>query len=150
MQPYAATDAVEFAPTLELVRQRDRVDRLTQLMQGKSGLEDLGVAPTIEVAIVNDLSEAIRENSDVANVISAAVNQQTTGLSQIASAIEQINLSATENRDVSVKIDSNVNKMTDALNDLGGLVARWRLERESGDEMDAVQEDDLDEGPIEA
>ena len=52
-------------------------------------------------AIMNDLSEAIRENSEFANVIATNVNQQTVGLTQIATSIEQINCAAYENQHIS-------------------------------------------------
>ena len=78
-------------------------------------------------AIVNDLSEAIKENSNVANVISTSVNQQTLGLSQIATAISQINISATENQKISRQIEKSTKIVTTSLEKLSKLVDGWRV-----------------------
>ena len=78
-------------------------------------------------AIVNDLSEAIRENSEFANVIATAVNQQTLGLTQIASAIDQINVSALENQEISRKIEGGVRQMSESMDELTELVGRWKV-----------------------
>ncbi|MDD5310016.1 MAG: methyl-accepting chemotaxis protein [Deltaproteobacteria bacterium] len=78
-------------------------------------------------AIVNDLSEAIRENSELANVISTNVNQQTLGLTQIASAVDQINNTAFENQKISGKIEEITRQMTQAVRHLQNLVDRWKL-----------------------
>jgi methyl-accepting chemotaxis protein len=77
-------------------------------------------------AIVNDLSEAIRENSEFANIINTSVSQQTLGLTQIASAIEQINVSAMENQEISRKIEESTRQMTDSMDRLIGLVGQWK------------------------
>jgi methyl-accepting chemotaxis protein len=81
-------------------------------------------------AIVNDLSDAIRENSEFANIINTSVNQQTVGLSQIATAIEQINVSAMENQEISRKIADSTRQMTSTMEELSDLVGQWKT-RES-------------------
>jgi methyl-accepting chemotaxis protein len=80
-------------------------------------------------AIVNDLSEAIREASDLANVINTSVVQQTIGLSQIASAIEQINISATENQDISRNIEKGTDELSVSLDQLGDIVGEWTTDQ---------------------
>jgi methyl-accepting chemotaxis protein len=77
-------------------------------------------------AIVNDLSEAIRENSEFANVIFTAITQQTLGLTQIASAVEEINSSAAENQRVSGKMEQGTRHMSESLQSLSDLVGRWK------------------------
>jgi methyl-accepting chemotaxis protein len=77
-------------------------------------------------AIVNDLSEAIRENSEFANVIFSAITQQTLGLTQIASAVEEINSSASENQRVSRKMEQSTRHMSESLQSLSELVERWK------------------------
>jgi methyl-accepting chemotaxis protein len=80
-------------------------------------------------AIVNDLSEAIRENSDFANVIATTVNQQTTGLTQIATAIDEINKSASENQTVSKTVEQSAREVLDTLIQLEELTDNWRTEK---------------------
>jgi methyl-accepting chemotaxis protein len=77
-------------------------------------------------AIVNDLSDAIRENSEFANIINTSVNQQTVGLTQIATAIEQINVSAMENQEISRKIADSTRQMTATMDELSELVGQWK------------------------
>jgi methyl-accepting chemotaxis protein len=77
-------------------------------------------------AIVNDLSEAIRENSEFANVIFSAITQQTLGLTQIASAVEEINSSAAENQRISRKMEQGTQHMSESLQSLSELVGRWK------------------------
>jgi methyl-accepting chemotaxis protein len=79
-------------------------------------------------AIVNDLSDAIRENSEFANIINTSVNQQTVGLSQIATAIEQINVSAMENQEISRKIADSTRQMTATMDELSELVGQWKTQ----------------------
>jgi methyl-accepting chemotaxis protein len=77
-------------------------------------------------AIMNDLSEAIRENSKMANTIAENIKQQTMGLTQIAISIEQINSSAFENQKISrINLDT-VNKMSKSFDDLHTLVGHWQ------------------------
>jgi methyl-accepting chemotaxis protein len=83
-------------------------------------------------AIVNDLSEAIRENSDLANGIFTAITQQTLGLTQIAAAIEEINSSAAENQNISRKIEQSTRHMSDSLGNLSALVGKWKTSDEDG------------------
>lgn len=77
-------------------------------------------------AIMNDLSEAIRENSDFANVIATNINQQTVGLTQIATSIEEINSTALENQNISRKIVESTDQMTESFELLNQMVGRWR------------------------
>jgi methyl-accepting chemotaxis protein len=78
-------------------------------------------------AIMYDLGEAIRENSEFANVIATSIKQQTVGLSQISSAMEEINTSATENRSISQTIEMRANQMNKEVEELTALVDRWRI-----------------------
>jgi len=89
-------------------------------------------------AIVNDLSEAIRENSDFANGIFSAVTQQTLGLTQIATAIEQINSSAMENQSISRKMEQSTRHMSESLEHLSQLVGKWKTAETEGDETGAA------------
>ena len=77
-------------------------------------------------AIMNDLSEAIRENSKMANMIAGNIKQQSMGLTQIATSIEQINGSAFENQKISrINLDT-VNQMTRTFEELLTLVGHWQ------------------------
>ncbi|MBN1653199.1 MAG: methyl-accepting chemotaxis protein [Deltaproteobacteria bacterium] len=77
-------------------------------------------------AIMNDLSEAIKENSAFANVIATNIKQHTVGLSQIATAMEQINSTAIENRNVSQRIEQSMQQVTAGIDELQALVSHWR------------------------
>jgi hypothetical protein len=57
VQPDAAADRLELAALLELVRQRDRVDRLVLAVELERGAVDLPVRLTVEVARVEDLAD---------------------------------------------------------------------------------------------
>jgi methyl-accepting chemotaxis protein len=83
-------------------------------------------------AIVNDLSEAIRENSEFANGIFTAITQQTLGLTQIAAAIEEINSSAAENQNISRKMEQSTRHMSESLQDLANLVGNWKTSDADG------------------
>ncbi|MBN2716593.1 MAG: methyl-accepting chemotaxis protein, partial [Deltaproteobacteria bacterium] len=76
-------------------------------------------------AIVNDLSDAIQEASEVANEIESSVNQQSMGLSQIASAMDEINISASENQEISHNMERGTTEITEALKELNMLVDVW-------------------------
>ncbi|MBN2526897.1 MAG: methyl-accepting chemotaxis protein [Deltaproteobacteria bacterium] len=89
-------------------------------IQGVSSIANTG-------AIVNDLSDAIQEASEVANEIESAVNQQSMGLSQIASAMEEINISASENQEISYNMEKSTMEMTEALEELSLLVDVWTI-----------------------
>ena len=90
-------------------------------------------------AIMNDLAEAIRENSDFANVIATNINQQTIALTQIATAIEEINSTALENQDISRKIEHSTRSMTRSVDKLSDLIGKWRTpELPQGDLSDSV------------
>ena len=53
----AAAGALQVAALLELVDERDRVDRLAARVQGKGSAVDLGVALAVEVARVEDFAD---------------------------------------------------------------------------------------------
>jgi len=75
--------------------------------------------------IVNDLSEAIRENSQFANLIAANVNQQTIGLTQIATAIEQISSTAVHNQSINKGMEKSVENMTASVARLSEFLEMW-------------------------
>ncbi len=77
-------------------------------------------------AIVNDLSEAIAENSDLANVIASSIKQQSIGLTQIATAVDQISTTALENQDISRNINDETIHLTSAVEELKQLVDHWK------------------------
>lgn len=77
-------------------------------------------------AVMNDLSEAIRENSDFAKLIATNIQQQTIGLTQIAAAIEQINTTALENQSISRNVVQGTKQLSETLALLSDLVSRWR------------------------
>jgi methyl-accepting chemotaxis protein len=78
-------------------------------------------------SVMNDLSEAIRENSDFAKLIATNIQQQTIGLTQIAAAIEEINTTALENQGISRTIAHGTKSMNDSLGRLTDLVGGWRI-----------------------
>ena len=78
-------------------------------------------------AIMNDLGEAIRENSEGANIISANVKQQTIGLKQIGTAIGQIKTVAEENTGISRTIEQIVGRMDSGMKELLELTDRWQV-----------------------
>ncbi len=82
-------------------------------------------------AVMNDLSEAIQENSNFANVIAGNIKQQTIGLTQIAAAIEEINASALENQSISRNMVVGTRQLNDSLGRLSELVRRWKTPEES-------------------
>jgi methyl-accepting chemotaxis protein len=73
-----------------------------------------------------DLGEAIRENSEFANVISASTKQQSVGLSQISSAMDEITTAASDNRVVSHTIDEQTGRMSKEVDQLMELMGKWR------------------------
>jgi methyl-accepting chemotaxis protein len=77
-------------------------------------------------AVMNDLSEAIRENSDFAKLIASNIQQQTIGLTQIAAAVEEINTTALENQSISRNIVHGTRQMNETLGLLRDMVGRWR------------------------
>jgi methyl-accepting chemotaxis protein len=77
-------------------------------------------------AVMNDLSEAIRENSDFAKLIATNIQQQTIGLTQIAAAVEEINTTALENQSISRNIAQGTKHMNDSLGQLSNMVGRWK------------------------
>ncbi len=80
---------------------------------------------------MNDLAEAIRENSEFANMIATNIKQQTIGLTQIATSIEEINSTALENQNISRKISQSTNSMTTSFDDLIEMVGGWRTPNEA-------------------
>lgn len=112
--------------TKTLTAIRHSVETMVRLSRDGEERTSLGVASVANTgAIVNDLSDAIQEASEVANAIEASVNQQSTGLSQIASAMDEINISATENQKISQSIEQSTAEMTRALDELSVLVDVW-------------------------
>ena len=77
-------------------------------------------------AVMNDLSEAIRENSDFAKLIATNIQQQTIGLTQIAAAIEEINTTALENQSISRSIVQGTKQMSETFDQLSDMVDRWQ------------------------
>jgi methyl-accepting chemotaxis protein len=77
-------------------------------------------------AVMNDLSEAIRENSNFANAIASNIKQQTIGLTQIAAAIEEINTTALENQNISRSIVDGTKQMNQTFVRLTEMVGAWR------------------------
>ncbi len=82
-------------------------------------------------SVMNDLSEAIRENSNFANVIATNIKQQTVGLTQIAAAIEEINTTALDNQSISRSIAEGMRQMNNSLQLLSREVDRWRTPDET-------------------
>jgi methyl-accepting chemotaxis protein len=116
---------VKITGTLTAIRQaiEDMVDTSTS---GKKRTEE-GVTMIANAgAIMYDLSEAIRENSEFANVIASNIQQQSVGLSQISTAIEEINTTSTEYRNISQKIEERVNQVNKEVDQLLELVSKWR------------------------
>jgi methyl-accepting chemotaxis protein len=94
--------------------------------QGKDRTEKGVKMITNAGATMNDLSEAIRENSDFANMIASNIKQQTVGLTQIATSIEQINTTALENQNISRKISLSTSQMTESFDLLTEMVGNWQ------------------------
>ncbi len=94
--------------------------------QGKERTEE-GVNTIANAGFVmNDLSEAIRENSDFAKLIATNIQQQTIGLAQIAAAIEEINTTALENQSISRSIVGGNKQLSQTLAQLSEMVDMWR------------------------
>ena len=130
--------------THTLMSIRQSVEMMVRLSRAgedrtKQGVESIANAG----AIVNDLSEAIQEASEVANEIESSVNQQTTGLSQIASAMDEINISASENQEISHNMERSTGELTEALQELSLLVDVWTTTEttETTDTTDKSQSD---------
>lgn len=109
---------------------RDGEERTTH---GVSSIANTG-------AIVNDLSDAIQEASEVANEIDSAVGQQSLGLSQIASAMDEINISASENQQISYQMEKSTVEMTHSLEELSVLVDVWTTLELMGEGEEAEEE----------
>ncbi len=121
---------------------RNAIEGMVDLANSGEARTETGVTTVGNTgAIVNDLSEAIRENSHVADKINASVAQQTIGLSQIATSIEQISGSAMANQEISKKTEKSTQKMEHALKELAETVAKWRTGDEET-ESDEPQDED--------
>lgn len=106
---------------------RGAIEDMVETSDGGKRRTEEGVTMISNVgAIMYDLGEAIRENSEFANVISTSIKQQTVGLSQISSAMEEINAAATDNRTISRTIEERVGHMSKEVEELMALVGRWR------------------------
>lgn len=118
-------DATEqITRTLTSIRQS--VEGMVRLARDGEERTALGVSSISNTgAIVNDLSDAIQEASEVADEIDSSVSQQSMGLSQIASAMDEINISASENQQISKKMESSTLEMTRSLDELSVLVDVW-------------------------
>lgn len=115
----------EITGTLTTIRQAIE-SMVDTAQQGKERTEK-GVTMIANAgAIMNDLSEAIRENSEFANVIESNIKQQAVGLTQIATSIEQINSTALDNQNISRKISLSTSKMTESFDLLTEMVGTWR------------------------
>lgn len=116
---------LQITDTLTAIRQA--IENMVNTAQSGEERTDEGVRMIANAgAIMNDLADAIRENSDFANVIATNINQQTVGLTQIATAIEEINSTALENQDISRKIEHSTRSMTSSVDKLSELVGKWR------------------------
>ena len=78
-------------------------------------------------AIMNDLGEAIRENSEGANIIASNIKQQTIGLKQIVTAVSQIKSVAEENKGISQSIEQIANRIDIGMKELLELTDKWRM-----------------------
>jgi methyl-accepting chemotaxis protein len=76
--------------------------------------------------IMHDLIEAIQENSNYAKLIATNIQQQHSGLSQIASAIVEIHTSAFSNQNISTSIVSATKEINDSLALLKQKMDRWQ------------------------
>ncbi|MCU0661631.1 MAG: methyl-accepting chemotaxis protein [Myxococcota bacterium] len=125
---------LQITDTLTAIRQA--IEKMVGTAQTGEQRTDEGVRMIANAgAIMNDLAEAIRENSDFANVIATNINQQTIGLTQIATAIEEINSTALENQDISRKIEHSTRSMTRSVDKLSELVGKWRTPEARSDEL---------------
>jgi methyl-accepting chemotaxis protein len=116
---------LQITDTLTAIRQA--IEKMVGTAQAGEQRTDEGVRMIANAgAIMNDLADAIRENSDFANVIATNINQQTIGLTQIATAIEEINSTALENQDISRKIEHSTRSMTRSVDKLSDLIGKWR------------------------
>jgi methyl-accepting chemotaxis protein len=107
---------------------RDAIETMVSTAQrGKERTADGVDSIASAGAVMNDLSEAIRENSEFAKLIATNVQQQTVGLTQIAAAIEEINTAALENQNVSRDVALGTKQMNENLDLLTDLVDRWRI-----------------------
>ena len=113
--------------TVTLTAIRQAIESMVETALGGKERTEEGVDMISNAgAIMNDLSEAIRENSSLANVIATNINQQTVGLTQIATSIEEINSTALENQNISRKIVGSSNQMSESFVLLNDKVGNWR------------------------
>jgi methyl-accepting chemotaxis protein len=115
----------EITGTLTTIRQA--IESMVETaQQGKDRTEKGVKMITNAGATMNDLSEAIRENSDFANMIASNIKQQTVGLTQIATSVEQINTTALENQNISRKVSLSTSQMTESFDLLTEMVGNWQ------------------------
>ncbi|MCP4197119.1 MAG: methyl-accepting chemotaxis protein [Proteobacteria bacterium] len=115
----------EITGTLTSIRQA--IESMVETAQQGKDRTEKGVRMITNAgAIMNDLSEAIRENSDFANMIASNIKQQTVGLTQIATSIEQINTTALENQNISRKVSLATSQMTESFDLLTEMVGNWQ------------------------
>ncbi len=126
---------LQITGTLTAIRQA--IENMVETAQsGKERTEEGVNMITNAGAIMNDLSEAIRENSEFANVIATNINQQTVGLTQIATSIEEINSTALENQNISRKIVDSTSQMTASFELLNTMVGSWRTPEQIAEDED--------------
>lgn len=132
---------VQITATLGAVRQA--IESMVVTSQAGAKRTEEGVKVIANAgAIVNDLSEAIRENSDLANVIASSIKQQTIGLTQIATAVDQINSTALDNQEISRKISDETIHLTGAVEELSQLVDHWKTPDAGEGPRDGVEAPD--------
>jgi len=137
---------LEITGTLTAIRQA--IELMVDTAQSGAKRTEEGVKMVGNAgAIVNDLSEAIRENSDFANVIATNVSQQSLGLTQIAAAIDQINSTALENQDITKKVEKSTKQMTGRLDELDTLIGMWKTETDVDPDAPVPTEEKPEEAP---
>ncbi|MDJ0765171.1 MAG: methyl-accepting chemotaxis protein [Myxococcota bacterium] len=114
--------------TRTLTAVRRAIENMVEISQSGRERTEEGVFMISNVgAIMNDLAEAIRENSDIANVIATSINEQTEGLAQIDETMGHINSTATENKGISRNIVTSTEELTQSFERLSELVDVWRI-----------------------
>jgi methyl-accepting chemotaxis protein len=113
--------------TVTLTAIREAIEAMVSTAQSGKERSLEGVSTIANAgAVMNDLSDAIRENSDFANVIATNIKQQTVGLTQIAAAIEEINTTALENQTISRNIVDGTRQMNTSFQLLTDMVGNWQ------------------------
>ncbi|MBN2802242.1 MAG: hypothetical protein JXR91_04020 [Deltaproteobacteria bacterium] len=115
--------------TQTLTSIRHSVENMVVMAKNGEERTDEGVSAISNTgAIINDLSYAIQEASEVANEIDSAVSQQSMGLSQIAAAMDEINTGSVENQKISTKMEDTTLELTSNLEELAVLVDIWTID----------------------